>query len=70
MTIILDAMGSDDYPEPEIFAALELQKHGEEVLLVGNRSLIDEHLRKLGLTHVKLNIHDAPDIVKMTDKPV
>jgi fatty acid/phospholipid biosynthesis enzyme len=51
MTIILDAMGSDDYPEPEIFAALELQKHGEEVLLVGNRSLIDEHLRKLGLTH-------------------
>jgi phosphate acyltransferase len=70
MTIILDAMGSDDYPEPEILAAVELQKIGENVLLVGNQEIIKQHQTKLGLDHVTLQIHDAPDIVEMTDKPV
>ena len=70
MTIILDAMGSDDYPEPEILAAVELQKNGEDLLLVGNKEIILQHQQKLGLGNVSLNIVDAPDIVEMTDKPV
>ena len=70
MTIILDAMGSDDYPEPEILAAIELQKQGENVLLVGNQEIIKQHQKKLGLDNISLQIHDAPDIVEMTDKPV
>lgn len=70
MTIILDAMGSDNYPEPEILAAVELQKMGEDVLLVGSKDVIAQYQSKLGLDHVKLQIHDAPDIVEMTDKPV
>ena len=70
MTIILDAMGSDDYPEPEILAAVELQKIGEDVLLVGSLEVIKQHLIKLGLENVNLQIFDAPDIVEMTDKPV
>ncbi len=39
MAIVLDAMGSDDHPIPEIQAALELRKQGEEVLLVGKKDL-------------------------------
>lgn len=70
MTIILDAMGSDEYPEPEIKAAVELQRMGEDVLLVGSSEIIKQHQKKLGLDHVTLQIHDAPDIVEMTDKPV
>jgi phosphate acyltransferase len=70
MTIILDAMGSDEYPKPEILAAIELLKLGEEVLLVGKKELIEENQRKLGLENQKLQIVDAPDIVEMTDKPV
>jgi len=70
MTIILDAMGSDDYPEPEILATIELQKSGEDILLVGNKDIILQHQNKLGLGDIQLNIHDAPDIVEMTDKPV
>ncbi|MBA3074083.1 MAG: phosphate acyltransferase PlsX [Anaerolineae bacterium] len=70
MTIILDAMGSDDYPEPEILAAIELQKMGEDVLLVGSQEIIKQHQSKLGLDHIKLQVFDAPDIVEMTDKPV
>ncbi len=70
MTIILDAMGSDNYPEPEILAAIELKKQGEDVLLVGSEEIIKQHQNKLGLIHEKLNIIDAPDIVEMSDKPV
>jgi phosphate acyltransferase len=70
MTIILDAMGSDDYPEPEILAAVELQKMGEDVLLVGSKDIIKQHQTNLGLDHVTLQIYDAPDVVEMTDKPV
>jgi len=70
MSIILDAMGSDDYPEPEILAAVELLNIGEEVLLVGNETIIKQQQVKLGLEHIKLKIIDAPDMVEMTDKPV
>jgi phosphate acyltransferase len=70
MTIILDAMGSDDYPEPEILAAVELQKLGEDVLLVGSKDIIKQHQTKLGLDHLNLTIFDAPDVLEMTDKPV
>jgi glycerol-3-phosphate acyltransferase PlsX len=70
MTIILDAMGSDDYPEPEILAAVELQKLDEEVLLVGSEAIIRQHQSRLNLGHINLKIVDAPDIVEMTDKPV
>lgn len=70
MTIILDAMGSDDFPEPEILAAIELQKTGEVVTLVGNKEIIMQHQNKMGLSDISLSIVDAPDIVEMTDKPV
>ncbi len=37
MTIVLDAMGSDQYPDPEIRAAIDCSiEFGEEILLVGN----------------------------------
>ena len=37
MRIVLDAMGSDTYPDPEIKAAAEAAgKFGEKVILVGN----------------------------------
>lgn len=70
MTIILDAMGSDDCPIPEIQAALALAAQGEEVLLVGKKALIDEKLALLKLTNFPVEVVDAPDIVEMTDKPV
>jgi phosphate acyltransferase len=70
MAIILDAMGSDEHPVPEILAALELKKGGEEVLLVGKKELLVAKCKELGVDPDQLNIHDAPDIVEMTDKPV
>lgn len=70
MTIVLDAMGSDDYPAPEILAAAELGKAGENVILVGKMDLIETRCKELAIDFRNLNIVDAPDVVEMTDKPV
>ena len=41
MPIVLDAMGSDDHPVPEIAAAIEFTKQtGEKVYFVGNKDVI------------------------------
>jgi glycerol-3-phosphate acyltransferase PlsX len=70
MTIVLDAMGSDECPVPEILASIELNSQGEKVLLVGKKELIEKKLSDLKITNFPVSIVDAPDIVEMTDKPV
>ena len=70
MAIVLDAMGSDNYPIPEIQAAAQLAAAGEKVILVGKEELIQEKSRELAIDLTGLRIVDAPDIVEMDDKPV
>lgn len=70
MSIVLDAMGSDDHPIPEIQAADQLSRMGEKVILVGKKALILEKAGQLGIVLSAIEIVDAPDIVEMTDKPV
>lgn len=69
MTIVLDAMGSDDNPIPEILAAVELEKSGEKVILVGNQAVIKKNCDQLGIDFSQFSIIDAPEIVSMMDKP-
>ena len=70
MAIVLDAMGSDEFPVPEIFAAIELASQGEKVILVGKKELLLEKLKSMKIDSFPVEIVDAPDIVEMTDKPV
>jgi glycerol-3-phosphate acyltransferase PlsX len=70
MTIILDAMGSDNYPIPEIEGAiLAVQQLGVDLMLVGNTEIIKKHLPP-NFDSNKIQIIDAPDVLEMTDKPV
>jgi phosphate acyltransferase len=71
MAIVLDAMGSDEYPTPEILAAIQLIKDfQEDVILVGKKDLIESKMGALNPENIPLVIIDAPDVVEMTDKPV
>ena len=71
MTIVLDAMGSDQYPDPEIQAAVTAAElYGEEIILVGNRALLEPKLQALNLKKLPVTIEDAPDLVEMGEKPV
>jgi glycerol-3-phosphate acyltransferase PlsX len=70
MTIILDAMGSDKYPIPEIEgASLAVEQLGIDIILVGKENLIKENL-PANFNFDKIKIFDAPDVLEMTDKPV
>jgi len=71
MTIILDAMGSDNYPNPEIIGALEVNKTlGDDIVLVGDEKLINDEMVKLGVDTDCFEIVNAPETVEMWEKPV
>ncbi len=71
MTIILDAMGSDAYPFPEILGAVEAKKLiSEEIILVGDKKLIKQKMKELSVDKNSFSIFHAPEIVEMWEKPV
>jgi glycerol-3-phosphate acyltransferase PlsX len=71
MTIILDAMGSDKYPDPEILGAIEAVKEVKEpVILVGNEDLIRPKLEQASPNNPLISVVHAPEVVEMWDKPV
>lgn len=71
MTIILDAMGSDNYPNPEIQGAINAATIlNEEIILVGNQELIDSKIKNYDTKNLSIRVHHAPDVVEMGDKVV
>lgn len=69
MRIVLDAMGSDNYPDPEVKAAVEAQKiFGEPVILVGDASILKPKLEALSGTNPPVKLIHAPDMITMEDK--
>lgn len=71
MTVVLDAMGSDQYPDPEIEAAvLAAKEYSEEIILVGDENLINPKLEALNATNLPIKVEHAPDLVEMGEKPV
>lgn len=69
MRIVLDAMGSDLHPEPEIQAAVEAARQfGDQIFLVGDEQILKPKLEILGAS-AKIEIIHAPEVLQMTDKP-
>ena len=56
MAIVLDAMGSDEFPVPEIFPAIELASQGEKVILVGKKELLLEKLKSMKIDSFPVEI--------------
>jgi glycerol-3-phosphate acyltransferase PlsX len=70
MQIVLDAMGSDAHPEPELEAAVAAtERWGETILLVGPQDLLASKLERFHYDPRLLEIVHAPEVLKMTDKP-
>ncbi|HLF90774.1 MAG TPA: phosphate acyltransferase PlsX [Anaerolineales bacterium] len=65
--IVLDAMGSDKHPEPELQAVVEAARlFGEEIILTGPEAQLAPKLAALSAKNVRLV--DAPEVFEMTDK--
>ena len=70
MRIVLDAMGSDNHPLPEVQAALQAyQRWGEPVLLTGPEDDLARLILEQGGTLEQVDIIHAPEVLEMTDKP-
>jgi glycerol-3-phosphate acyltransferase PlsX len=70
MRIVVDAMGSDTYPEPDVAGAvLAAREFGDEIILVGNETLIKTTLAKHDTAGLSIEIQHAGQVIEMTDKP-
>lgn len=71
MAIVLDAMGSDNFPDPEIQAAVDAARIiKDEIILVGHEDQLKDKLAKVNTDNQPVRIVHAPDVLEMHDKPV
>ena len=70
MKIVVDAMGSDDHPVPDVAGAvLAAREYGDEIILVGDEPKIAEELNKADAGSLPITIRHASQVIEMTDKP-
>ena len=71
MAIVLDAMGSDNYPDPEIQAAVDAARIiKDEIILVGHEEQLQDKLVQINTDNQPVRIVHAPDVLEMHEKPV
>ena len=69
--IVLDAMGSDNYPKPDVEGAvMAAREYGVEIILVGDESKVKPALDSAGGAGLPIRIVHAPDMLTMEDKGV
>lgn len=67
-TIVLDAMGSDNRPLPEVEAAVTASKaFGINVILVGSEAQLNAELKRLNQDLTGVRIVNAPEWLEMSD---
>src|SRR5688572_9770317 len=70
MRIVVDAMGSDTHPEPDVAGAvMAAREFGDEIILVGDESRIKAELAKHNTAGLSLSVQHASQVIEMTDKP-
>jgi glycerol-3-phosphate acyltransferase PlsX len=70
MRIVVDAMGSDNYPGPDVEGAvLAAREWGDEIILVGDETRVEAELAKYDTGGLPLKVVHASQVVEMTDKP-
>jgi len=70
MRIVLDAMGSDNYPTPDVAGAvMAAREWDDEIFLVGREQVIRQELARHDITGLKLEVVHAPEVIEMDDEP-
>ncbi len=67
--IVVDAMGSDAFPVPDVEGAvLAAREHGAEIILVGDEAVVRPVLDAQGAAGLPIRIVHAPEMLAMHDK--
>ncbi len=70
MRIVVDAVGTDNRPTPDIQGAiLAAQEWKHTIILVGPEALIKQELAKHNTQNLPIEIVNADEVIEMTDKP-
>lgn len=70
MRIVVDAMGSDNHPAPDVAGAvMAAQEFKDTIVLVGDKAQIEAELAKQTTIGLSIEIHHTSQVVEMTDKP-
>jgi len=69
MRIVLDAMGSDHYPEPDVAGAvMAAREYGVEIILVGDEKVVQPALAAQQPGSLPISVVHAPEMLTMEDK--
>jgi glycerol-3-phosphate acyltransferase PlsX len=67
--IVVDAMGSDDHPVPDIVGSImAAREYGVEIILVGDEAKIKPVLEKQDTQGLNIRVVHAPEMLTMEDK--
>jgi glycerol-3-phosphate acyltransferase PlsX len=67
--IVVDAMGSDDFPTPDVVGAvMAAREYGVEIILVGDEAKIKSILSAQNPGNLPIRVVHAPEILTMEDK--
>jgi len=67
--IVVDAMGSDNYPIPDVEGALmAAREYGVEIILIGDASKIQPILDSANAGNLPIRVLNAPEMLTMKDK--
>jgi glycerol-3-phosphate acyltransferase PlsX len=70
MRIVVDAMGSDDHPGPDVAGAvLAARRWGDTIILTGDEALIRAELAKQQTRGLAIEVQHASQAVTMHDQP-
>lgn len=69
MRIVVDAMGSDNHPRPDVEGAvLAAREYGVTIVLVGDEARVAPLLKELGAEGLPITLVHAPETLTMNDK--
>ncbi len=70
MKIVVDAMGSDRHPQPDVAGAVwAAREHGVEIVLVGQEAVVEPELAKHDVTGLSISLVQASEIIEMKEHP-
>jgi phosphate acyltransferase len=70
MRIVVDAMGSDSFPVPDVEGTVAAaREYGDTLILVGDESRIQRELAKFNLSGLDIQVKHTPEYIAMDDTP-
>jgi glycerol-3-phosphate acyltransferase PlsX len=70
MRIVVDAMGSDNNPKPDVAGSvMAAREYGETIILVGDERLIRSELSGYDTKNLPIEVVNAKQVIEMDDKP-